>query len=119
MTVSTSLWFQGAQSWVVLQSPSSWVAEAASRVLRVAQSHHFVHCCTRNLGQCLAQSRQCTDIHLLKTMNNQVEASYVSSVQFSRSVVSDSLRPHELQHARPPHPSPAPGVHPNPCPLSR
>ena len=33
-----------------------------------------------------------------------------SSVQFSRSVVSDSLQPHELQHARPPCPSPAPGV---------
>ena len=41
------------------------------------------------------------------------------SVQFSRSVVSDSLRPHEPQHARPPCPSPAPGVHLNPCPLSR
>ena len=35
----------------------------------------------------------------------------ISSVQFSRSVVSDSLRPHELQHARPPCPSPTPGVH--------
>ena len=34
-----------------------------------------------------------------------------SSVQFSRSVVSDSLQPHELQHARPPCPSPSPGVH--------
>ena len=42
-----------------------------------------------------------------------------SSVQFSLSVVSDSLRPHEPQHARPPCPSPTPGVHPNPCPLSR
>ena len=40
------------------------------------------------------------------------------SVQFSRSVVSDSLRPHKLQHARPPCASPTPGVHPNPCPLS-
>ena len=36
-----------------------------------------------------------------------------SSVQFSRSVVFDSLRPHESQHARPPCPSPTPGVHPN------
>ena len=34
-----------------------------------------------------------------------------SSVQFSCSVVSDSLRPHESQHARPPCPSPTPGVH--------
>ena len=42
-----------------------------------------------------------------------------SSVQFSRSVVSDSLQPHELQHARPPCPSSAPGVQPNSGPLSR
>ena len=41
-----------------------------------------------------------------------------SSVQFSRSVVSDSLWPHKLQHARPPCPSPTPGVHSNSCPLS-
>ena len=40
------------------------------------------------------------------------------SVQFSRSVVSDSLRPHELQHARPPCPSPTPGVYSNSCPSS-
>ena len=37
------------------------------------------------------------------------------SVQFSCRVVSDSLRPHESQHARPPCPSPIPGVHPNSC----
>ena len=42
-----------------------------------------------------------------------------SSVQFSRSVVSNSLRPHELQHARPPCPSPTPGVHPNSCASSQ
>ena len=41
-----------------------------------------------------------------------------SSVQFSRSVVSDSLRPHELQHARPPCPSPTPGVHSDSRPSS-
>ena len=40
-------------------------------------------------------------------------------VQFSCSVMSDSLQRHELQHARPPCPSPTPGVHPNPCPLSQ
>ena len=39
--------------------------------------------------------------------------------QFSHSVVSDSLQPHELQHARPPCPSPTPRVHSNSCPLSR
>ena len=42
-----------------------------------------------------------------------------SSVQSSRSVVSDSLWPHELQHVRPPCPSPSPRVHSNSCPLSR
>ena len=41
------------------------------------------------------------------------------SVQFSRSVVSDSLRPDELQHARPPCPSPTPGVHSDSCPSSQ
>ena len=46
-------------------------------------------------------------------------SSPISSVQFSRSVVSDSLRPHGLQHARPPCPSPTSTVHPNPCPLCR
>ena len=40
------------------------------------------------------------------------------SVQFSRSVVSDSLQPHESQHTRPPCPSPTPGVYSNACPLS-
>ena len=44
---------------------------------------------------------------------------WFSSVQFSRSVVSNSLWPHESQHTRPLCPSPTPGVHPNPCPSSR
>ena len=43
----------------------------------------------------------------------------VQSVQFSHSVMSDSLRPHELQHTRPPCPSPAPGVHPDSRPSSQ
>ena len=43
----------------------------------------------------------------------------IRSDQISRSVVSDSLRPHELQHARPPCPSPTPGVHSDSCPSSQ
>ena len=43
----------------------------------------------------------------------------ISSIQFSCSVVSDSLRPRESQHARPPCPSSAPGVYSNSCPSSR
>ena len=45
--------------------------------------------------------------------------SLFSSVQFSHSVVSDSLRPHELQHTRPPCPSPTPGVHSDSRPSSQ
>ena len=53
-------------------------------------------------------------LHLIASDINRL-----SSIQFSRWVVSDSLRPHELQHSRPPCPSPTSGVHPNPCPSSR
>ena len=44
---------------------------------------------------------------------------HISSVQFSRSAMSDSLPTHESQHTRTPCPSPTPGVHSNSCPLSR
>ena len=44
---------------------------------------------------------------------------YISSVQFSHSVMSDSLQPHESQHARPPCPSPTPWVHSDSCPSSQ
>ena len=47
------------------------------------------------------------------------EEEWISSVQFSSSVVSDSLRPHESQHARPPCPSPTPGVHSDSSPSSQ
>ena len=52
---------------------------------------------------------------------HKVLPSYIlfTSVQFSRSVMSNSFWPHELQHARPPCPSPTPGVHSDSCPLSR
>ena len=48
-----------------------------------------------------------------------MEKNILHSVQFSHSVVSDSLRPHGLQQARPPCPSPTPGAYSNSCPLSR
>ena len=56
----------------------------------------------------------------LMNMISHSSARFISdSVQFSHSVVSNSLWPHELQHARPPCPSPSPGVHSNSRPLSR
>ena len=48
-----------------------------------------------------------------------VKKSQFSSVQFSHSVMSDSLQPHESQHARPPCPSPTPGVHSDSRPSSQ
>ena len=52
------------------------------------------------------------NIQKIKTM----ASGPISSVQFSHSVVSNSFRPHESQHARPPCPSPTPGVHSDSCP---
>ena len=52
------------------------------------------------------------------TLKQRKSKPHKPSVLFSRSVVSDSLRPHEPQHARPPCPSPTARVYPNPCPLS-
>ena len=51
----------------------------------------------------------------LSELSEMLPPGLQSSVQFSRSVVSDCLQPHESQHARPPCPSPTPEVHPNPC----
>ena len=57
---------------------------------------------------------------MIKTLQKAgIEEHTSTSVQFSRSVVSDSLQPHESQHARPPCPSPTPRVYPNSCRLGR
>ena len=59
---------------------------------------------------------------MIKTLPKMgIEGTYakISSVQFSRSVVSGSLWPYESQHARPPCPSPTPGVHSDSCPSSQ
>ena len=51
-------------------------------------------------------------LYCLSHQGNLVDViKFADSVQFSRSVMSDSSRPHESQHARPPCPSPSPGVH--------
>ena len=70
----------------------------------------------------LSKTQSQMDLHFLShlwsylwfTLHNNT----MSSVQFSRSVASDSSRPHESHHARPPCPSPTPGVHSNSCPSS-
>ena len=62
------------------------------------------------VGSAQTQSLPCSSLYLFP------KSTIWCSVQFSCSVVSNSLRPHEPQHARPPCPLPTPGVHPNPCP---
>ena len=57
-----------------------------------------------------------TDKWWTNTVGTKKNVKETNSIQFSRSVVSDSLRPHESQHARPPCPSPTPGVHSDSCP---
>ena len=58
-------------------------------------------------------------IGVASTAGKAYKLFFVSSVQFSCSVVSDSLRPHELQHARLPCPTPTPGAYSNSCPSSQ
>ena len=62
-------------------------------------------------------SHTVSQLHFQK--NSNISTLKQISVQFSYSVVSDSSRPHELQHSRPPCPSPTPGVHSNSYPSSR
>ena len=55
----------------------------------------------------------------LGSPSHDIPLTYVLSLQFSCSVMSDSLRPHESQHAKHPCLSPTPRLYPNSCPLSR
>ena len=63
------------------------------------------------MSHCANQARQWCNILMIQLG--------FRSDQISRSVMSDSLRPHKSQHARPPCPSPTPGVHSDSCPLSQ
>ena len=75
----------------------------------------------RSPGKCLAwrQLYAHEHLHLEVHFGSRNLLCFISSVQFSPSVVSDSLQPHEPQHTRPPCLSPTPRVYPNPCPSSR
>ena len=74
---------------------------------------------------CNSQKLETTQISINRSVDKYIVVLrnelciHATSVQFSCSVMSDSLRPHESQHARPPCSSPTPGVYPNPCPSSR
>ena len=72
-------------------------------------------CSSLGLRYSPAKWKEGTQYFLTLTMHPH----HFSSVQFSHSVVSNSLRPHEPQHASTPCPSPTPRVYPNSCPLSQ
>ena len=77
----------------------------------------FLHTCKsinviHHINKLKDENHMITSIDAKKAFD-KIQPPIYDSVQFSLSVVSDSLRPHELQHARPPCPLPTPGVHPN------
>ena len=90
-----------------------------SAFFTVELSHSYM-----TTGKTIALTRwtfACKLMSLLFNMLSRLVITFLprSSVQFSRSVMSDSLRPHESQHTRPPCPSPTPGAHSNSHPLSQ
>ena len=76
--------------------------------------YHHCNCAHMTVSTCQNPSN-----HTLTLLSTNVIICKFSSVPFSRSVMSDSLWPHEPQHTRPPCPSPTPRVYANPCPTSR
>ena len=80
--------------------------EGESSYIIVGNVNWYNHCGKR---------MEVTEKQTNKQTNKKIE---LPSVQFSHSVLSEFLRPHESQHATPPCPSPAPGVHTDSRPLS-
>ena len=72
--------------------------------------------CPRGPLRVLAQFHKLSIIRYLGTRDIKYNMTNIVNIQFSHSVMSNSLRPHELQHTRPPCPSPTPRVYLNLCP---
>ena len=106
--METKGYFQG--TFEFLESAQFWEMLSFSQHLRNILISTFIVMMTRPLirSHPTATSHQC-----VKTVRTLWHLA-----QFSCSVVSDSLQPHELQQTRPPCPSPTPWVHTNPCPSS-
>ena len=116
-----------SQAWF-WQETHSWVGENGFlRFPKVLQRLHkkslISHVNTNSLESKRIKRWKQSHCPLDRRMDKE-DVEYISngifsSVQFSHSVVSNSLRPHESQHARPPCPSPTPGAHSDSCPSSQ
>ena len=84
-----------------------------------ATVHGFAELDTTEHARACTHTHTHTHTHIHLRMDQLLNQTFHNYVQFSHSVMSDSLRPHELQHARPPCPSPTPGVHSNSRPSGR
>ena len=98
--------------WVILQNCPALIEDERIAVVVALQPSHWFR---------LSSQSKSPGISWLQTNRLLLPEGIppFSSVQFSHSVLSDSLRPHESQHTRCPCPSPTPGVYSNSCPSSR
>ena len=101
-------------AWKIPQTEGTrWLQSMELRKVRNDLVNEHVH---NGIDKEMERERECMGVWVCR---NMCEKGNFSSVQFSRSVVSDSLQPHESHHARPPCPSPTPGVHPDSRPSSQ
>ena len=112
-TVLRHLWSQGGREW----------STCSLQFDKLIQSKYLSHSneCTEQYSTISVQVSISNNTCSWATDSSEILIEWLcfSSVQCSRSVVSDSLWRHGLQHSRPPCPTPAPGVYPNSCSLSQ
>ena len=110
-----------------LEKTLMW-GKTEGRRRRAQQRMRWLNSITDSMDICLSKLQEivqdreacCATVHGVTKSRTPLEdrTTDLSSVQFSRTVVSNTLRPHESQHARPPCPSPTPWGYPNSCPSS-
>ena len=125
---------KGSQEKMFISSPDPWVCVMVLFVcfltrnallvnnvsLVISKSHALQAICSLSFVSLLISSLIVVTLALNCIRNCSLSEHHgFSSVRFNGSVVSDSLRPHGPQHARPPCPSPTPSIHSNSCPSSQ
>ena len=109
----TQQWTQDWKRSVFISIPKKGSAKKCSNHCTIALISHVTKVMLKILETTLQQYMSC------ELSDVPAGFSKIRVVQFSHSVLSDSLRPHESQHARPPCPSPTPRVHSNARPSSQ